>query len=416
MLLLLTFVLLQGCNRGTAEVQKTSQEPTVLRVQFANDWVKTRPLIEAVRAFETENPGVKVSMEEVNFRFAAENIGAAIQRGDPPDVVQWHAFAAGATGLAERVDDLWKKHLKEKEFLTGAIEDVTWGGKKYGVPLDTNAMVLLYNAEQFSDVGIPEPSKPLSFAEFRALAKRLTSEDGARKGIALPSSSWRIYGWIRANGGEVVQVGKDGEPVFTLDDPKVIEAVDFLASMIKEGVAFPPASANSSSEAFAIFRSGSAVIHATGSWDLATLQKDQAPGSFKVALLPRGMTGETEGSALGGSSMFVPRGSKNRALAFEFMRHVIKDPYALRFAQEEGRLPARLRVFEKPYFQSPEQQGFLAQLKSAHPFLLEAFPEAASAFTQALNDALQGKKTAKDALHEAQLAAEASPAGSEATP
>jgi hypothetical protein len=79
----------------------------------------------------------------------------------------------------------------------------------------------------------------------------------------------------------------------------------------------------------------------------------------------------------------------------------------LRFAREQGRLPVRLRLFNDPFFQTPELQVFLEQLKTAHPFLLSAFPQALDAFTTAADQILRLGADPVTTLHDAQLRAQA---------
>lgn len=58
--------------------------------------------------------------------------------------------------------------------------------------------------------------------------------------------------------------------------PRSSGALDFLARLVRQGLAFPPGAADShSGDALALFRSGSASTLATGSWDLATLERDE---------------------------------------------------------------------------------------------------------------------------------------------
>jgi ABC-type glycerol-3-phosphate transport system substrate-binding protein len=101
--------------------------------------------------------------------------------------------------------------------------------------------------------------------------------------------------------------------------------------------------------------------------------------------------------------MWVPQKAEHRELAFEFMTHLISDDNALRLAKEEGRLPARPRVFDDPFFADPDLQVFLKQLRTAHPPKLGAFDAPSEQFTTALEDVLRpdGANPAT-ALHDAQ--------------
>ena len=398
-LLPLALLVAAACSPNAAE-----KTPTTLRVLMTDDWVSP-PFLDAVREFERAHPDVRVSVTKGPINAMADEVRASAGTGRSPDVVQAHAFSAAAQDLAQPVDDLWDEHLKASEFFPGAIEDVVWAGRRYGVPLDTNAMVLMYNADHFAAANLPPPSPGMSFGEFERLAATLTAPDGSRRAIALPTSSWWTYGWIRANGGETVSVAVDGTPRVTLDAEPVVGAFAYLSRLVQKGYAFPPRAVGShSGDAFALFQSGSVSMHASGSWDLTKARKE-APGvNFGVTLMPRG-TGNGAGTAMGGSSLFVPHASKHRELAFEFMATLVSDEFALRFAKEEGRLPVRLRVFDDPFFQGPDLQVFLEQLKTATPPKLDAFPATAQAFSEVFDAVLRQGAEPRPALQRAQLAA-----------
>lgn len=389
-----------ACGAGGSE-----QPTTLLRVLMTDDWV-TMPFVDAVRSFEREHPTVRVVIESGPISLLTDAVRAGISSGAPPDVVQGHAFSAAGQGLAQPLDDLWAAHLDEAEFFPGAVEDVIWAGRHYGVPLDTNALVLLYNAEVLRQAGVAEPRPGMTFPEFEALAKSLTTADGQRRGFVVTNSTWWAYGWIKANGGETVEIAGDGRPSLGLDSPQVVQAVSFLSGLIQKGYAFPPRAADShTGDAVALFASGAAAMHASGSWDLVTLRRALPNTDFRVALMPKGPAG-VPGSAMGGSSMWVPEGAEHRDLAFAFMTHLISDTNALRLAKEEGRLPVRPRVFDDPFFADPALRVFFEQLRSAHPPKLGAFDGPSEAFTAALEDVFRpGGADARRALGDAQARA-----------
>ncbi|MGH3666454.1 MAG: sugar ABC transporter substrate-binding protein [Egibacteraceae bacterium] len=380
-------------------------EARSLTVVMADDWATTEPVTDAVRDFEANHPGVTVQVQGLPFNQIMDAVAAGVAAGDPPDVVQQHAFAAAAVELAEPVDDLWQRWLDPAEYLPGAVKDVSWAGRRYGVPLDTNAMVLFANTDALRATAAQLPAGPTTFAEVARVAEAVSTRDGSRRGIALASSSWTTYGWIRANGGEIVHVADDGAVRFSFTDPAVVAAVDFLGKMVRDMDAFPPETRDVSADAFTLFRTERAALHVSGTWEVAALDELGLDWSYDIRPLPRGVDGTTQGSALGGSSLFIPRGSGERALAFEFMIHLTGDDYALRLAKEEGRLPARPRVFDDPFFHTPVYRTVLKQLETAHPLLIPAFPEAAEAFKQAYEDVLTGRAGAQDALRHAQAVA-----------
>ncbi|MBW3665729.1 MAG: extracellular solute-binding protein [Actinobacteria bacterium] len=391
-----------ACDGGTDTAQSSS---TILRVVMADDWATVPAVVDAVRSFEREHPEVQVQVQGVSFAQVPDVVKTSIAADDPVHVAHWHAFAAAADGIAEPVGDLWEGTLRRNEYIPGAVDDVTWEGQLYGVPLDTNALVLMANPEILDQHGFEPTEEATTFDDIARIARAVTSEDGSVRGIAVPSSTWFAYGWIAANGGEIVEIGDDGSVTFGLDSPETIDALGFLGQLVAEGVAYPPASRNISHDAFELFRAGSTALHASGLWDIATLERAEQGWTPAVLPMPRGREGSSEGTALGGSSLFIPRGVEERELAFEFMVHLTADEHAVRLAKEEGRLPAQRDVFEDPHFEHPAFRTTLQQLEIATPMKLIAFPDAQRAFVEAWEDILTGRATAEEALQRAQGAA-----------
>lgn len=391
-----------GCTGSSAKAATTT-----LRVTMTDDWL-TAPFLDAVRDFERTHPNVKVAVESQPIRGMLDLIEAR-PPDTSPDVVQAHAFSAAARELAQPLDDLWMSQLNSAEFFPGAMQDVTWAGRMYGVPLDTSALVLLYNADHFRAAGVRVPSGVITFEDLRTLARALAAPGGPTRAMALPTSSWRTFGWVAANGGDWVEVGPAGRPRFALDSPQSVGALSFLADLVAEGLAYPPRAAETSSrDVLALFESGTTSMYTSGAWDVIKLRLKDPSTSYGAALMPRGPSGGNAGSALGGSSLFVPKHSRHRTLAFEFMVHLISDRYALRAAKEEGRLPVRPRVFSDDYFRDPILETVFEQLATARPEKIDGFPKAGEALAKAIDQVLREGRDPAAALHEAQLAAVAS--------
>lgn len=407
--LLLVVLILPACSPLQLDAEDT---PVILKVLMTDDWGSRPAFLAAVRDFEAGHDGVLVEVEKLPIRNMAETVRAQVDAGEPADLVQWHAYAAGAQGLAEPLEDLWRKAgMETGEFFPGAVADVEWDGHLYGVPLDINALVLFYRPESFAAAGLAAPGQGTTFKDLERYGDVLAVPDNSKRVIAIANSYWAAYGWVKANGGELVTV-EEGQPRFTLDSPAVVQTLEFLSRMVKENKAYAPQGATSSADSLALFRSGNAVMHASGSWDLAELDRETLGTTYGAAPMPQGITGQTRGSVTGGSSLFVPKGAKNRELAFELARTITADEHALRLAKEERRLPVRPRAYEDPFFDDPILDVVLEQLETAYPLLIEAFPEAAAAWDVAFNDVLRNGTDPATALKAAQAKAVSSVASS----
>lgn len=386
-------------------------EPTVLRVVMADDWASAPVVGEVIDTFERDNPQVRVRLQGAPFSQIPEEVTAGVDLGQPPDLAHWHAFAAAADGIAQPLDEAWDQAgLSPDDYLPGAVQDVTWDGRRYGLPLDVNALVLMANEALLREAGIG--AEDLQTPEgFRAAAASLREDTSAERAIAVTASSWAAYGWITANGGQLIdEVREDGTPVFTFDDPATVEAVALLVDLVASGDAPPPLAPDLSLDAIASFSTGETALHVSGSWDLPTTRRaGQATDALvDVAVLPLPHDDpSTPRTVLGGSSLFVPVDAAHPELAFELMLALTADDVAVRLAAEEGRLPARQRVYDDPLFtSSPDLAAFVDQLPSAKVMPLIAYPEVAAAFRDGFESALAQRRSPLEAMTEVQAFAE----------
>jgi multiple sugar transport system substrate-binding protein len=395
--------LLAGCSAA----QANSSRSVVLDVILADDWESAPAVREVIREFEREHE-VRVQVQAAPFSQIPDLVRNAVDLGEPFDLAHWHAFAAAADGIAEPLDDLWDEAgMSADDFLPGAVEDVTWRDRRYGVPLDVNALVLLVNGAALDAAGVT--AADLADVDgFLDVARTLRDAGGVDHAITLSASSWSAYGWIRAFGGQLVTTDADGEVRFSFDDPATIDAVRLLGTLAAEELATPPFAPDLAQDAVQALTDGTVALHPSGSWDLPVAQRVTSTDVVEaIEVLPLPRRDADSGTVLGGSSLFVPLGAEQRSLAFAFARQLTEREVALRLAEEEGRLPALVDLYDDPLFTaSPDLAAFVDQLPDAAVMPLIAFPELAGQFSAALERVLKGQQEAGVAMRELQRSAE----------
>ncbi len=430
-LFLSIFVILSACAQGGEETNSATseghsepvQEPdrdlvaeglpafneevaslpeTTLDVWLATDYAEEAPIQDAIAEFSEVYPHIKVNTRGIEWGEMINQIRLAVTGGSPPDMAHQHAFAMGAQGLAEPVDDLWEKWGEEETFVPGAIEDVVWKGKKYGVPLDINTTFYLYNKKLFEENGIGEP--PNTMDELLEVSRKLTADDGSRYGFVNSASAWNLYGHVVAEGGELL-IEEGDTPQVNLDGPIVKEVVKKYTelSTVHEVAPIPPAQQRQTDHPVAMFGTGRAASFVSGPFDLSRIE-NEFPDVYEdvgTAVIP----GPEKGSTMGGGSLFVPKGSENKVAAFELMKWFISDKYAIRLAEEMGRHPVKTHLYENELYQDPLLQPFIETLQYAKPYKLEAYPEANDAWSQAIRDIFNGADV-ENTLDQAQKTAE----------
>lgn len=406
-------LVLVGCT-GT----DVAPEPVTLRVVLADDWASAPLVGEAIDAFERDRSGVRVRVHGTPFSQIPEVVAAAAELGQPYDLAHWHAFAAAAAGLAEPVDDLWDAAgLTAERFLPGAVLDVTWDGRRHGVPLDVNALVLLANAELLDAAGLT-PADLEDISTFTERAAQLAALPDAEHAVVVTGSSWAAYGWIVANGGQLLELAPDGTaaldddglPTFTFEHPATIAALEDLVELIRSGSAPPPIAVDMTISAVASFADGRAALHTSGSWDLPITRRarelDTEVADVLVLPLPQADP-ERPRTVLGGSSLFLPVGGAHPELAFELAQALTVRELGIALAAAEGRLPARRDAYDDPLFSSsPDLVAFVERLDDATVMPLIAFPEVSIAFRDGLEALLGQRRTPAEAMADVQQVAD----------
>lgn len=381
-----------------------SSDPITLDVWFDLDFVATDPLFrEMIEDFERAYPNVSINVQALPRESIPDKSRIALQVGDPPDLVQGHVFAMAAQGFAEPLDDLWAEWGAEADFMPQAMGEVTWDGKKYGVPLDIYTLVLIYNKAHFEEAGLTYPGAGYTWVQFAEDAATLTNGDGSRYGLGFTVEPWYVFAWLTEAGGDVMA----GDPFigyhFTLDAPNNIEGLRFLTSLARNGYGpLPTSRPRDYEDARKLFLNGQIAMFFGTPWDIHYIQTQEPDFPLGVTGLPETPAGAGAASALGSTGLFVPRGARHRQVAFEFMKWATSDRYTLPMARRLGRYPARTWLQTAPHFAGNALlKPFLIQLDAARPYHLDAFPEVERVFADAIKAAYYGADPA-DALRAAQ--------------
>ncbi|MFP4148659.1 MAG: extracellular solute-binding protein [Nitriliruptoraceae bacterium] len=411
--MLLACALLTGCAAGAQEPSSTT-----LRVVLADDWAGAPVITEAIESFEQEWPGTRVQVDGVPFSQVPEAVAAADELGEPYDLAHWHAFAAAAAGLAAPVDERWDAAgITPEELLPGAVVDVTWDGRRYGLPLDVNALVLLANSDRLREAGLA-PAELRTLDGFATAAPVLAGLPSTDHALVVTASSWSAYGWILAHGGRVLELAPDGTaaldeaglPTFTFQHPGTIAALERLVALVTSGAAPPPLAPDLATSAVGSFADGRAALLASGSWDLPGTDRATSPtdGPVEVHVLPLPqLDPDRPRTVLGGSSLFLPVGARNPELAFELARHLTSREVGVALVGAEGRLPARRDAYTHPDLpDTPQLRAVIAELEHARVMPLIAYPEVATAFRDGLEAALSLRASPREAMAEVQRVAD----------
>src|SRR6185503_4876881 len=136
-------------------------EPVTLQYWHTHSDPETAQLDKVIAAFEAANPGITVETTRYAYNDYKTALLTAISGGTVPDVarldIAWVSEFADQGALVQLDGNLPDLDTIIKDTFPGPLSTNYWNGHYYGLPLDTNTQVLLWNKDIFEAAGISAP-------------------------------------------------------------------------------------------------------------------------------------------------------------------------------------------------------------------------------------------------------------------
>ncbi|MDN4525827.1 sugar ABC transporter substrate-binding protein [Fictibacillus fluitans] len=383
--LLLTGAL-TGCSSGSSNSDKT-----VINVWGMGEEAKSLPKI--AEAFEKENPKIDVKVQAIPWETAHDKLLTAVAAKKGPDVVQMGTTWIPEFGSAKALLDLkpyMKKYpeLDPSNYYEGSVETTKYKDQTVGVPWYIDTRVLFYRTDLLKKAGYSEA--PKTWEELSAAAKKLADRGDNKYGISLDTKEQSLgFMFARQNGAELLD--SQGKPHF--NDPKFVEAVDYLNSFFKNG----SAPKDSGIDIVQGFRGeGMLPMFISGPW-MVKLINDQAPdlkGKWATAVLPKK---ENNLSSLGGSNLSVFKYTKQKDASLKFLSFMSKPETQLKWMKMTNSLPSAKKAWEdKSLKENKFYTTFGEQMKDSKPMpVIKQWEPIAQAYLSSFEKIYRGKTTAK---------------------
>ncbi len=390
---------------GTAQ----AQQKEVRWGQWKGTEVGEKVMAELKAAFEKEHPDIKLVPVDSPFTGFHDRAIVLHQAKKLPDVlmvqVDWVAEFADL-GMIEPIDERIAKEPKEFFANIPVTFHQKWRDKQYYLPVESGAVALFYNTDLFKAAGLSSP--PKTWDEFAEYSRKLTNPDKRQYAItgtlqAEPPTNmtYEIYPLLLQGGAKLIDVA-NRKAVF--NSPEGVAALQWYLDRInKDKISVPGVLSNGEREKRANFASGSVAMMLEGPWGIA-IQKQLNPKlNYDIAPLP---TGKATGTMVRGSLNALTSQAQDKDAAWTFMRWLSGPTGNALWAKSTGAFPARTDVSAEPWFKEQKLfQAFVTQMGQANaesPYLV--MPNAVQMnkiMTTEVQNAAQGKKSAKEALDDA---------------
>lgn len=359
-----------------------------------------------IPAFEKKYPKVVIKNVAVPYDQLHQKLVTAVAGDVLPDLVRadlsWVPELANLGVLVPLDTEMPDFKKFADQTYPGSLATNLWKGHYYGLPLDTNTRVLLYNDEVLKKAGIDKP--PATVAELVAAAPKLKAS-GVYAFADNGAGGWNVLPWIWSAGGEITDKGVTTASGY-LNSEASIAGVQTLVDLYKKGympnIILGDSGGLSTSDGLA---KGTYATILDGPWMYPIFASQYPNFKLKAAQALKGAGGSI--SVVGGEDIVLTKSSKNQAAATEFMRYMDSEEAQLAMAQV-GQMSVLASLGDKLTGINAYYAPFVEQLATARPRpVTPAWSQIDTMLQDQVRAAIKGEKTVKVALDEAALKADA---------
>jgi multiple sugar transport system substrate-binding protein len=285
--------------------------------------VATTPYWQAVvDAYEAQNPNVTVELTDISSAEYQDVVNIMLSGGDDTDIITVKDIpgynAMLSRGQIIPINDLIAASELDLSVYSGAAEELTFEGSIYALPFRSDIWILYYNKTIFDAAGMEYPTNDMTWTEFDAAARQLTSGDGAEKVYGAHFHVWR----------SAVQLAtvQDGLNTIISEDYSFMAPMyEMVTAMQADGIIMDYGELKTGSIHYSgPFKNGQVAMLPMGSWFIGSLIAAQNAGEFDfewgVASYPHpeGVEAGTTAGTL--TSLAINTNSQQQEAAWDFIQ------------------------------------------------------------------------------------------------
>jgi multiple sugar transport system substrate-binding protein len=332
---------------------------------------KTTLVGELIPQFQEQNPGITV--KHVNFPYDdfQQQVAAAVQAGEGPDVLNvyygWIPAYVQQQFLQPLSQEAFPHDVIESEYFA-MVTTAKVGGEYYALPTAVRTLALFVNNDILAEAGVAPPT---TWDETVEVAKATTRKNGDN--FEVVGMTWDIGGqghhwWreclVRQNG--IAPYSEDNRQV-QWDEPEGVEAFRWLVAFLME---HDVTQSGFMTDGQTAFGNGAAALHVDGSFRVGSYATDFPNLNYSIVPLPEKEQKASFASFWANAiTRNAAEGDKNIA-AHKFINFLSSPEIMRQWTPATGELPARPALAEEEQFTSDEK---LAPFIESLPFSYATF-------------------------------------------
>lgn len=390
-------------TKGAAPAPSGSYSGPAVNIDFWNGWTGgTAPQLvpKLISQFNSEHPNITVKNNTVQWADYFAKVPSATKAGKGPDVGVVHGDDV-ATFAAQQLiipadDILSTLGYGPGDFPPGLLDNVNYQGKKYAVPYSVTPIGLYYNERTLKKANLTKP--PTTAEEYLAALQAL-EKAGIKGEWVDPFVFTGVFEWqslLWQYGGSLYN---EDVSKATFNSEAGVKALTWMTDLIAKGYSPKNVGANTN---YTAMRNGKAAFNWQGVWQTSDIAatKGLTVGTAEVPMIG------TQKAVWSSSTHWVfynkPSRDDNKIQASATFVQWFID-HSLDWA-DVGELPAKNSVRSDPKLLSahPLLKPFLAELEYAHyETVAPGIAAVAETYATAVNEAVLGRKSPKQALDDA---------------
>jgi multiple sugar transport system substrate-binding protein len=361
-----------------------------------------QPAPNLIKEFNAQNNGIKIEYRQIQFDDVVTEAMRAYASGQAPDIIAVdnpeHALFSSRGAFLDITDMIAKSSVvKPENYFPGPLASTVWDGKNFGIPKATNTIALYYNKDMFKAKGLDPNKPPQTWDELVEAARKLNDPSANVYGLAFSAKgneegTFQFLPWAQMGGGGYDNINVEG----------AVKALEIWKTILDEKLASPDTLTRGQWDSTGTFNSGNAAMVISGPWELDRMVQE-AKFDWGVALLPIPNPGAERSSAMGDFNWAIFATTKHPEEAFKALEFFVSQDDKL--FQKYGQLPARSDIsipktgqpLKDAALEVFQEQMKYAKPRGPHP----AWPKISKAIQDAIQAALTGQMSAKDALDQA---------------
>ena len=353
---------------------------------------------KVVPAFQQAHPNITIQAQAVPYDTFHKKLLTSIAGGQAPDLIRadiiWVPEFADLGALVPLDTSMSDFSTVSGKVFPGPLSTNQFKGHYYGLPLDTNTRVLLWNKSMYQAAGISGPPKTVE--EFTAAVAKMSNGKDKYGYAEGGTGGWNFLPWLWTFGGNVTDAGVTKASGY-LNGPDSVAALTWFAKLYQTKQQGPSVLGGDPHTDVGYAKDNYGNI-LDGPW-MVPIFKGQYPNkTIDMATVPAGKGGSS--SVVGGEDIVLFKQSQHKAEATEFMRFMLSKQTQLTMGGT-GQMPVLSELAGSPdlpaYFGVFQEQLKTAKARTPSP----AWPKIDDAIGTAVTLTLKGQATPQQALDQA---------------